>query len=53
LEIYTQSQLLKEKKIKLKGNSTVINTSGWQEGVDTVQVKFDNEVLTDKLLIKR
>ncbi len=53
LEIYNQSQLLKEKKIKLKGNSTVINTSGWQEGVYTVQVKFDDEVLTDKLLIKR
>jgi hypothetical protein len=53
MEIYSQSQLLKEKKTKLKGNSTVINTSGWQDGVYIVRVKYEGAVLTGKLIVKQ
>ena len=52
LEIYTQTQMLKDRKTKLKGNSTTINTSGWKEGVYVARVKYKDEVLTGKLVVK-
>lgn len=53
LEIYTQSQLLKEKKTNLKGNSTKLQTAGWKEGVYIVRVNFNNKILTGKLVVKK
>ncbi len=48
LEVYAPGQLLKEKKTKLKGSSTILNTYGWQEGVYIVRVKYRDEVLQGK-----
>lgn len=53
LEIYTQSQVLKENKTRLKGSNTVINTSGWKEGVYVVRAKYKDEILTGKLIVKK
>lgn len=53
LEIYSPAQVLKEKKTKLKGNSTKIQTLGWEEGVYVVRVKYKDEVLTGKLVVKK
>jgi hypothetical protein len=53
LEIYTQTQVLKAKKTRLKGSSTVINTAGWQEGVYVARALYNNEVITGKLMVKR
>jgi len=53
LEIYTQSQLLKEKKTNLKGNSTKLQTAGWKEGIYIVRVNFNNKILTGKLVVKK
>lgn len=52
-EIYTQNQSLKEKKTKLKGYTTKINTSGWKEGVYIVRVKYGKLVFQEKLIIER
>ena len=52
-EIYTQNQLLKDKKTNLKGNSATFNTSGWMEGVYIVRVKYKDEILTEKLVVKK
>ncbi len=43
---------LKSRKTKLKGKSTTIQTAGWQEGVYIVRVKYKDEVLTGKLVVK-
>jgi hypothetical protein len=48
LEIYNSSQMLKEKKTKLKGNEYRFNTSGWKDGVYMVRVNYKNEILTGK-----
>ncbi|HDR52803.1 MAG TPA: T9SS type A sorting domain-containing protein [Mariniphaga anaerophila] len=53
LEIYSPMQALKTKKTRLKGKSTTIQTAGWTEGVYMVRVKYQNEVLTGKLVVKR
>ena len=53
LEIYDNVQNLKEKKTKLKGNSTKLQTAGWKEGVYLVRVKYKNEILTGKLVVKK
>ena len=53
MEIYDQSQLLKEKKTKIKGKSTKIQTAGWKEGIYMVRVKYKDEILTGKLVVKR
>jgi hypothetical protein len=52
LEIYDNVQNLKEKKTKLKGNSTKLQTSGWKEGVYVVRIKYKDQVLTGKLVVK-
>ncbi len=53
LEVYDSNQNLKAKKIKLKGNSTKLQTSGWKEGVYIVRAKYNDEILTDKLVVKK
>jgi hypothetical protein len=53
LEVYSPMQALKTKKTRLKGKSTTIQTSGWAEGVYMVRVKYNGEVLTGKLIVKR
>ncbi len=53
LEIYSPTQALKEKKTKLKGNSTTIQTQSWKEGVYVVRVKYKDEILSGKLVVKK
>jgi len=53
LEIYSPAQALKEKRTKLKGNSTTIQTQSWKEGVYVVRVKYKDEILTGKLVVKK
>jgi len=53
LEVYSPTQSLKQKKTKLKGKSTKIQTHGWKEGVYMVRVKYKDEVLTGKLIVKK
>jgi hypothetical protein len=53
MEIYSPMQALQTKKTKLKGRSTTIQTTGWTEGVYTVRVKYKDEILTGKLIVKR
>jgi hypothetical protein len=53
LEIYAPNMMLKEKKTRLKDNKTFINTSGWQEGIYMVRVKYGENLLTGKLVVKR
>ncbi len=50
LEIYRQAAF-KEKKPKLKGKKTIINTSGWKEGIYLVRVQYKGEVLHGKLVV--
>lgn len=52
LEVYDNIQSLKLKKQKLKGKSTTIQTASWKEGVYMVRVKYKDEVLTEKLVVK-
>jgi beta-glucanase (GH16 family) len=52
-EVYDPFQSLKEKKTKLKGNEHKIQTAGWKEGVYIVRVKYNNEILQGKLVVKR
>lgn len=53
IEVYDSAQNLKEKKTKLKGNSTNLQTAGWKEGVYIVRAKYKEEVLTGKLVVKK
>jgi len=53
LEVYSPNQALKEKRTKLKGNSTTIQTQSWKEGVYVVRVKYKGEILTGKLIVKK
>ena len=53
LEVYDNVQNLKLKKDRLKGNSTKIQTASWKEGVYMVRVKYKDEVLTGKLVVKK
>ncbi len=53
LEVFDNAQNLKEKKTNLKGNNTKIQTSGWKEGVYVVRVKYMDEILTGKLVVKK
>lgn len=53
MEIYSESQLLKEKKTSLRGKSTKIQTQGWKDGVYLVRVKYKDEILTGKLVVKK
>ncbi|SMO91294.1 Por secretion system C-terminal sorting domain-containing protein [Saccharicrinis carchari] len=58
MEIYGTNQLLKTKKTSLRGKSTKIYTSGWQEGVYIVRVTYKiqgspEKVITGKIVVKR
>jgi len=53
LEVYSETQLLKTKQTSLRGQSAKIQTAGWTEGVYMVRVKYQNEILTGKLVVKR
>ena len=53
LEIFSETMLLKEKKTKLKGKSTTIQTADWMEGIYMVRVKYKDEILTGKLIVKK
>jgi hypothetical protein len=53
LEVYNQTQVLKEKINKLKGKEHKIQTAGWKEGVYMVRVKYNDEILTGKLVVKK
>jgi len=53
MEIYSPMQALQAKKTKLKGKSTTIQTAGWMEGIYTVRVKYKDEILTGKLIVKK
>ena len=52
LEIFDKQQKLKQKKSKIKGKETKLNTSGWKKGIYIVRVKFKDELLSTKLVIK-
>ncbi len=52
LEVFDQLQMLKAKNTKLKGQEYKINTAGWKEGVYFVRVKYKEEVLQEKLVVK-
>jgi hypothetical protein len=52
LEVYDNAQSLKEKKNKIKGKEYKIQTAGWKEGLYTVRVKYKDEILTGKLVVK-
>jgi hypothetical protein len=52
-EVYDSFQSLKEKKTKLKGKEHKIQTAGWKEGVYIVRVKYNNEILQGKLVVKK
>jgi len=52
MEIYSPTQALKATKTRLKGKSTTIQTAGWTEGIYTVRVKYKDEILTGKLIVK-
>ncbi len=53
LEVYLETQLLKTKQTGLRGQSAKIQTAGWKEGVYLVRVKYNDEILTGKLVVKR
>lgn len=53
LEIYNQSQILKEKKTKLKGTQYTIQTSGWQEGIYFVRVNLNGKTKTGVLVVSK
>ncbi len=53
LEVFDNAQNLKEKKTNLKGNSAKLQTAGWNEGVYVVRVKYMDEILTGKLVVKK
>ncbi|MCF8360914.1 MAG: T9SS type A sorting domain-containing protein [Prolixibacteraceae bacterium] len=53
LEIYSETLVMKEKRTGLKGNKYTIQTSGWKEGLYIVHVKYGEEVLTGKLMVKK
>lgn len=53
MEIYSETKLLITKQTGLRGKSTKIRTAGWKEGVYLVRVKYKDEVLTGKLIVKK
>ncbi|NQU85739.1 MAG: T9SS type A sorting domain-containing protein, partial [Mariniphaga sp.] len=53
LEVYDQTQILKEKKNKIKGSKYKIKTQSWKEGIYIVRVKYKDEILQGKLVVKK
>lgn len=52
LEVYDQNQMLKEKKVKIKGNVTQLNTSGWKDGIYYLRARYRDTWVSDKLIVK-
>jgi len=53
MEIYSETQQLKTNQTGLRGKSAKIKTNGWKEGVYIVRVKYKDEILTGKLVVKQ
>ena len=53
LEVYDNIQNLKLKNSKVNGKEFRFNTSGWKEGIYVARVKYNNEILTGKLVVKK
>ena len=58
VEVYSPSQIIKEKTGRLKGTSTKLQTAGWKDGIYVVRIKYypkgkSAKVLTGKLVVKR
>jgi len=53
LEVYSQAYVLKERKTKLRGKSTIIKTTGWKAGIYIVRVKYKDKFLHGKLMVKK
>lgn len=52
IEIFDQMQILKEKKAKMKGSEFKIQTTSWKTGIYFVKVKYKDEYLQGKLIVK-
>jgi hypothetical protein len=52
LEIYDSMQAMKEKKTKVTGKQTKVNTASWKDGVYIVRAKIGDEIITEKLVVK-
>ncbi|NQU88145.1 MAG: T9SS type A sorting domain-containing protein [Mariniphaga sp.] len=52
VEVYSEIQVLKEKKVKLKGNKHKIKTQDWKEGIYYIRVFYKDEIITGKLVVK-
>lgn len=52
VEIFDQTQCLKEQKTKMKGKENKINTAGWKTGIYLVRVKYKDEYLQGKLVVQ-
>jgi hypothetical protein len=50
---FDETQLLKTKQTGLRGQSAKIQIAGWKEGVYLVRVKYEDEIVTGKLLVKK
>jgi hypothetical protein len=53
MEVYDTGLNLKIQKVKVKGNSTQIQTTDWNEGIYFVRAKFKDETLSGKLVVKK
>ena len=53
IEVYSETQILKEKKTKLIGNEHKLKTHNWKEGVYFVRIKYKDEILQGKLVVKK
>jgi PKD-like domain len=51
LEIFSQSQMLMTKKVRLKGSQHIISTSGWNAGIYFVRVIMKDKLLTGSIVI--
>lgn len=52
VEVYDAMQSIKVKAQKLRGKQYTVSTVEWKEGVYLVRVKFGDEILSGKLMVK-
>lgn len=52
LDVYDAMQSLKTKVSKIKNKSTVLNTSGWKDGVYVIRAIVGKKLVTGKLVVK-
>jgi hypothetical protein len=53
MEVYTETQVLKAKQTKLRGNKYKLQVGDWKEGVYIVRVKYGDDILQGKLIVKK